>query len=435
MLKGQIGTMRNMKQKKVSPWWVFLAIGLGVVSGSLTGTKTGLFGITFYSIYDLFGTLFIKSLTLIIVPLVSASIITGIARIGSEGKMGRLGLKTFGFYISTTFLAVLTGLAFVNLINPGSDGLSQELSAKAGEFAHIQQQLSSQKLNTISDLLLQIVPSNILHAMAEGQMLALIFFSLLFGYAITKIESHNSATLRSFWQGIFQTMIHITHMIMKVLPFGVFFLVAKVFATTGFESLKSLLIFFITVILALSFFTFIVMPIILKLVGRVNPLRHFKAMAPALVTAFSTSSSTATLPITLDCVEKRAGVSNRISSLVIPLGLSLNLAGSALYECVAAMFVAQVYGIEISFMTQFLVVFLALITSLGVAGIPAGSLVAVIVILKALGLPEESIGLFIAVDRLLDMCRTTVNVFSDSCCAVLVARTEGEKEILTKTKY
>jgi len=427
--------MRNMKQKKVSPWWVFLAIGLGVVSGSLTGTKTGLFGITFYSIYDLFGTLFIKSLTLIIVPLVSASIITGIARIGSEGKMGRLGLKTFGFYISTTFLAVLTGLAFVNLINPGSDGLSQELSAKAGEFAHIQQQLSSQKLNTISDLLLQIVPSNILHAMAEGQMLALIFFSLLFGYAITKIESHNSATLRSFWQGIFQTMIHITHMIMKVLPFGVFFLVAKVFATTGFESLKSLLIFFITVILALSFFTFIVMPIILKLVGRVNPLRHFKAMAPALVTAFSTSSSTATLPITLDCVEKRAGVSNRISSLVIPLGLSLNLAGSALYECVAAMFVAQVYGIEISFMTQFLVVFLALITSLGVAGIPAGSLVAVIVILKALGLPEESIGLFIAVDRLLDMCRTTVNVFSDSCCAVLVARTEGEKEILTKTKY
>jgi Na+/H+-dicarboxylate symporter len=144
------------------------------------------------------------------------------------------------------------GLVFVNLINPGSDGLSQELSAKAGEFAHVQQQLSSQKLNTISDLLLQIIPSNILHAMAEGQMLALIFFSLLFGYAITKIESHNSATLRSFWQGIFQTMIHITHMIMKILPFGVFFLVAKVFATTGFESLKSLLIFFITVILALA---------------------------------------------------------------------------------------------------------------------------------------------------------------------------------------
>lgn len=422
-----------MTKKKVSPWWVFLAIGLGIAVGSLTGTTASLFGITFFSIYDLFGTLFIKSLTLVIVPLVSASIITGIARIGNEGKMGRLGLKTFGFYISTTLLAVLTGLLFVNILNPGSGGLSPELQRKAQELAQANEQLESRKLNGFADLLLQIIPSNILQTMAEGQMLGLIFFSLIFGYALTKIEPHHSATLRSFWQGVFQTMVQITHMIMKVLPIGVFFLVAKVFATTGFESLKSLVIFFFTVILALGFFMFIVMPIILKVVGRVSPLNHFRAMAPALVTAFSTSSSTATLPITLDCVEKRAGVSNRVSSLVIPLGLSLNLAGSALYECVAAMFVAQVYGIEISFATQFLVVFLALLTSLGVAGIPAGSLVAVIVILKALGLPAESIGLFIAVDRLLDMCRTTVNVFSDSCCAVLVARTEGEKEILRRS--
>jgi proton glutamate symport protein len=221
---------------------------------------------------------------------------------------------------------------------------------------------------------------------------------------------------------------------MKVLPFGVFCLVGKVFATTGFESLKSLLFFFITVVTALAFFMFVVLPLVLKFIGKVSPLAHFRAMAPALVTAFSTSSSSASLPVTLDCAEKRAGISNRICSLVLPLGISLNLAGSALYECVAAMFVAQVYGIEISIATQFIVVSLALITSMGVAGIPAGSLVAVIVILKALGLPAEAIGLFIAVDRLLDMCRTTVNVFSDSCCAALVARSEGEK-ILTKKKF
>jgi proton glutamate symport protein len=153
------------------------------------------------------------------------------------------------------------------------------------------------------------------------------------------------------------------------------------------------------------------------------------------VTAFSTSSSSATLPITIDCVEKRAGVSNRICSLVVPLGTSINMSGSALYECVAAMFVAQAYGIDLSFWTQLLVVFMALITSIGVAGIPSASLVAIIIVLRVVGLPAEGIGLFIAVDRLLDMCRTTVNVFSDSCCAVLVARTEGESEVLAKDVF
>lgn len=426
--------MTQAKKKAKSPWMVFLAIILAVIAGTLSGTESGIFGITFYSIYDLFGTLFIKALTLIVVPLVSASIITGIARIGGEGAFGRLGLKTFGFYITTTLLAILTGLIFVNLFDPGiSPGGG--LAEKARELAHLKDELAAHKLNGIRDILLQIVPSNVLDAFAHGQMLALIFFSMLFGYAITKIEPHPSSILLGFWQGIFQTMIQITHIVMKVLPFGVFCLVAKVFATTGLGSLKALVLFFITVIASLGFFMFVVLPILLRVVGKVNPMNHFRAMAPALLTAFSTSSSSASIPVTLDCVEKRAGVSNRISSLVIPLGVSLNLSGSALYECVAAIFVAQVYGVEISFFTQFLVVFLALITSLGVAGIPAGSLVAVIVILKAIGLPEEGIGLFIAVDRLLDMCRTTVNVFSDSCCAILVARSEGETNILTKTAF
>lgn len=421
-------------KKKKSPWIVFIAIALGMLAGAETGTDGGLFGLTYYSFYDLIGTLFLRALTLIVVPLVSSSIITGIAKMGSEKSFGRLGAKTVGFYISTTFLAILIGLIFVNLIEPGKGGLSDHLTQQVNQFTQ-EGQLGEGKLNTIKDLLLQIIPANIFDTFARGNMLGLIFFSLLFGYSISKIESHLTSILLGFWQGVFQAMIRITHMIMIFLPLGVFCLVAKVFATTGFETLKSLALFFVTVVLALACFMFIVLPLFLKFIGRVNPLNHFRAMAPALVTAFSTSSSSASLPVTLDCAEKRAGISNKICSLVIPLGTSLNLAGSALYECVAAMFVAQVYGIEISFVTQFTVVFLALITSMGVAGIPAGSLVAVIVILKSVGLPPEGIGLFIAVDRLLDMCRTTVNVFSDTCCAVLVARSEGEQDVLTRRVF
>ena len=283
---------------------------------------------------------------------------------------------------------------------------------------------------TIGSLILSVVPSNIFDALARGEMLALIFFSLLFGFALTKINAEKSNQLQSLFQGIFQTMIEITHLIMKFLPLGVFCLVAKVAATTGFESLASLGLFFISVIGGLAVFSLVVLPLLLKYVGKVSPKRHFKAVAPALITAFSTSSSSASLPITIDCVEKRAGVSNRICSLVVPLGTSLNMSGSALYEIVAALFVAQVYGVTVTLSSQIVFVLLALFTSMGVAGVPAASLVAVIVILKAFGLPIEGIGLFLAVDRILDMCRTTVNVLSDTCCAVLVAKSEGEKNIL-----
>ena len=202
-------------------------------------------------------------------------------------------------------------------------------------------------------------------------------------------------------------------------------------ATTGLEAFKPLALFFFTVLGALILHFVVVMPLILSLLGRVNPVRHYRAMAPALLTAFSTSSSSATLPLTMECVEKNAGVSNRTSSFVLPLGATINMDGTALYECVAAMFIAQAYGIELSFATQFTVVLVALLTSIGVAGIPSASLVAISIILATIGLPAEAIGLILAVDRILDMCRTTVNVFSDSCGAVVIARTEGEENILT----
>jgi len=420
-----------MHKKHKRPWGVFLAIALAIIFGTWVGKEGNIFGVSLYAIVDVLGTIFLNALKLVVVPLVSASIITGISKMGKEGGIGWLGGKMFLFYIGTSLLAILIGLFFVNLINPGAHQTPLPIEeSKSISLTHLKDELAENQGGALVKVLLQIVPSNVLYAFSQGQMLGLIFFSLLFGYALSKLDSQGSTTLKNFFEGLFQTMIRVTHLIMKTLPYGVFCLVAKVFMTTGIGSLESVALFSLTVISSLAAFMLVGLPLLLRFIGKVNPWRHFKAMAPALVTAFSTSSSSATLPITMDCVEKRAGVSNRICSLVIPLGTSINMSGSALYECVAAMFVAQVYGIDLSFATQFLVVMLALITSIGVAGIPSASLVAILVILPVIGLPPEGIGLFIAVDRILDMGRTMINVFSDSCCAVLVARTEGEKNVL-----
>ena len=419
--------MSSQKHKK--PWLIFIAIFLAFFIGNFTGTESQLFGVTFYSVFDFLGTLFIRALTLVVIPLVASSIISGIARMGGDTAFKRLGAKTFSFYVITTLSAILLGLFTVNLLTPGdSEVLKQRIQHSSLSAVHI---AASEEVG-ITHLLSSLIPSNIFDAIAKGNMLGVIFFSLLFGYALSKISKKGHATLQNVFQELFETMIRLTHLIMKFLPLGVFCLVAKVAATTGFESLCSLTRFFFTVLSGLALFMFVVLPLLLKYVGKVHPIRHFRAMGPALITAFSTSSSSASLPVTLDCVEKGAGVSNRICSLVIPLGMSLNMSGSALYECVAAMFVAQVYGLDLSFSSQVMFVLLSLLTSMGVAGIPSASLVGVVIILKAFHLPVEGIGLFLAVDRILDMCRTTVNVFSDSCCAVLVAKSEGETGILTK---
>ena len=413
-----------MHRKKNSPWKVFVAIFLGALFGIWAGPDRSFFEVTYLSTLEVLSSIFLNALTLVVVPLVSSSIITGIARIGSDSTFGRLGGKTFASYLGTNFLAVLTGLLFVNLFSPGASFPHDSLiNPEAFDQRFLQ---SSSTLQSILSILQQIVPPNVVQAFSGGHMLGLIFFSLLFGYAISKIDAHAATNLQNFWQGIFQAMIRVTHIIMKFLPYGVFCLVGKVFATTGLNSLSALGYFTLTVVTAFSVFMFLVLPLVLKFVARVNPIRHFKAMYPALVTAFSTSSSSATLPVTIDCVEKRAGVSNRICSLVVPLGTSINMSGSALYECIAALFVAQAYGLDLSMATQILVVLLTMIASIGTAGVPGGGLVAIIVILRSIGLPPEGIGLFIAVERLLDMCRSTVNVFSDSCCAVLVASSEGE---------
>jgi proton glutamate symport protein len=415
-------------------WQILIALALAVIMGSVTGTDASLFGVSFYSVYQFIGSLFLNALKMLIVPLIVSSIVVGIAGIGSGNALGRLGGKTLLYYMATSLMAILIGLALVNMVSPGvvDDQPAKDLIGLGGDVEAIQGKVAGKGAGDVVDVFLRMVPTNIVSAAANGQMLGLIFFSLLFGYFLTRVQEAYAESLFNFWQGVYEVMMLITDWVMKFAPIGVFALVAKVVASTGFGAFKPLALFFITVLLALAVHFFVVMPLLLRVFGRVNPLRHYRAMAPALLTAFSTSSSSATLPLTLECVEKNAGVSNRTSSFVLPLGATINMDGTALYECVAAMFIAQAYGVELGFAAQFTVVMVALLTSIGVAGIPAASLVAISIILATIGLPAEAIGLILAVDRILDMCRTTVNVFSDSCGAVLIARSEGEQDILSE---
>lgn len=408
---------------------VLIAMVLAVLVGSWTGTTVGLGGFPFFRLYSLIGTLFLNALSLVVIPLVASSVITGVARIGKEHAVGRLGGKTFGFYALTSLLAVIVGLTWVIVVAPGlshQNNVAVAALTAPADFGQLASQSEKGPWDRFEEVILTLVPPNIFAAAAQGKILGVIAFSAVFGFILSSLETHLSSLLLSFWQAIFQIMIRMTHLVMKILPLGVFCLVAKVVATTGLDSIRALGLFVAVVVGGLATFIVVVLPLLLWSVGKVNPWLHFRAMAPALATGFSTSSSAATLPTTIDCVEKRAGVSNRICSLVLPLGTSCNMSGSALFQCIASLFIAQVYGYPITFSTVAIVGFIALIFSMGTAGVPSGCLVGVMMILPTLGLPVEGIGLIIAPERLLDMCRTVTNVFSNSCCAVLVARTEGE---------
>ena len=419
-------------------WQILIALLLAVIAGSLTGKDASLFGVTFYSVYDFLGTLFLNALKMIIVPLISASIIMGMANMGSSSDFGRLGGKTLLFYIATSFLAILTGLILVDLIQPGIiDGKPAKdligLSADTGQYL---EKISGSSAGDIVDIFIRMIPTNIVQTAANnGDMLALIFFSLLFGYFLSQIPNPGKTTVENFWQGILDIMLRITDLVIRFAPIGVFGLVAKTIASTGFSAFQPLMTFFITVLLGLAIHFFITLPLFLWAFGKIrHPFALHKATMPAVLMAFSTSSSSATLPVSMECLTENAGVSKRVTSFVLPLGATVNMDGTALYECVAAMFIAQAYGIDLSFSTQLIVVTLALFTSIGVAGIPSASLVAIAVILGAIGLPLEGIGLILVVDRVLDMCRTSVNIFSDACCATVIARSEGETQVLTFSK-
>ncbi len=408
-------------------WQILIAMVLAIIAGLMTDPSS-----TAYNVYGFIGTLFLNALKMVIVPLIVASIIASIAGLGEGDNLGRLGIKTLGYYATTSLVAILIGLCVVNITTPGIvDGVA------AGEQLNLtvdQDQLEGQlkkvegrSSGDIVDVFVRMIPTNIVKAAHDGQMLGLIFFSILFGFFMIRIDAERQKVLRNFWQGVSDVMVEITLFIMKFAPIGVFGLIAKTISATGFAAFEPMMVFFVSVAVALLLHAFVALPLLLMLVGKLSPTRHITAMSPAMLTAFSTASSSATLPTTMDCVEKRAGVSRKTTSFVLPLGATVNMDGTALYECVAAMFIAQAYGLDLTFGTQFTIVVIALLTSIGVAGIPAASLVAITVILAAIGLPLEAIGLLLVTDRILDMIRTAVNVFSDSCGAVLIAKSEGEQ--------
>ena len=413
-------------------WQILIALLLAVLVGWLVSPDTTIMGVSLVSVFDFVGKLFLNALKMIIVPLIVSSIIMGVSNLGSGDAFGRLGGKTLGYYVLTSTFAILIGIAIVNVIQPGivNGEPAKDMLGLSTDTSEVIEKVEGKTAGDVIGIFLRMIPTNVVDAAAQGQMLGIIFFSLLFGFFMTKIKSELGNTLKSFWQAVFEVMMLITDLVMKFAPIGVFALVAKVVTVSGFDAFKPLLVFFFTVIIALLIHIVIVMPLLLRFIGGVSPIKHYQAMAPALLTAFSTASSSATLPVTIDCVQDRAGVSNRVTSFVLPLGATVNMDGTALYECVAAMFIAQAYGLDLTLGTQVTIVVLALMTSIGVAGIPSASLVAIAIILAAIGLPAEGIGLILAVDRVLDMCRTAVNVFSDSCGAVIIGRTEGETGIL-----
>ncbi len=407
-------------------WQVLIALLLAVAAGFASG-PTG----EAVPVYDFIGTLFLNALKMLVVPLIAAAIINGLSSVRG-GALGRMGLLTLGYYAASGLIAILTGLFFVNLLSPGIvDGHpARELMGLDESTADVEKQMADRGAGDFAQVILLLFPPNIFAAAAQGQMLGLICFALLFGYAVSRLPEALGRTQREFWQGFYEVMIRLTNLVMKFAPIGVFGLVAEVIAQTGWSAVRPLSVFFAAVLLGLLTHALVTLPLILRLVARVSPWKHYQAMAPALTTAFSTSSSAATLPVTIECMEERAFVPRRVTSFVLPIGANVNTDGSALYECVVVMFIAQAYGFDLSLAKQFVVVLGALLTGIGIAGIPSASLVGIAVILGAVGLPLEGIGLVLAVDRILDMCRTTVNVFGDSCGAVVVGRLSGEDGIL-----
>ena len=328
------------------------------------------------------GKFFLNALTLIVVPLVCSSIIMAMARMGADSSFKSLGAKSIGYFVLTTLLAMVVGYVFVILLHPGG-GLDVMLRGGVSEMGiqklHGHAEQSAYVM--IEQLILKLVPTNIIEAAAQGQMLGLISFCTVFGYFIAKIDKDSASVIVSFFNGIFQIMMKITQFVMLWLPIGVFALVAKVVAITGVDTIKSVAAFFGVVLLSLFVTCAVIMPILVRMIAKTNPINHFKIMLPALITAFSTSSSAATMPVTIECLEKKAGIPPRICNFFIPFATAINMPGTALHVCVAVFFIAQSYGIEFSFVTQGLLLLMTLFTSFGVAGVPSGSLFAIVTVL------------------------------------------------------
>lgn len=404
---------------RLLPAYILAALAVGVLLGRWCVGDERVGGVL-VPVASWMGTSFMNLLKVLVIPLVFSSLVSGVMNLGSGRHVGRLGAKTLGLYLLTTLIAVITGLILVDTIRPG-------------EGAPLQQTSSLEPIvgqgNSFSDFIHNIFPSNIVQSMASGEMLHVILFAILFGIFALRIGAEKKAFLTQLFGAVFDVMMHMTGWVVRLAPLGVLGLVTREVARHGDIAAiaSSLGLFMLTVISGLLFHFLVTLPVLVRLLSGVHPYRHLRNMTTPLLTAFTTASSSATLPLTMEAVEKRSGVSRLVSSFTLPLGATVNMDGTALFECVAAIFVAQAYGIELTLGAQVIVVVTALVTSIGAAGIPMASFVMLVIILTALGLPIEGLSIILAVDFLLDMMRTATNVWSDTCVTVIVARSEGEK--------
>jgi Na+/H+-dicarboxylate symporter len=392
-------------------WAIILGVALGIIAGASLGTKM--------QSVEWLGILFLNALKMTIVPLIIAAVISGVASLGDITKLGKIGGATIGYYASTTAVAVLIGLAVVNIMQPGEGIASNINTATASEF------LQKDPL-TFTDIILTMISPNLVAAAAQMQLLPIIVFSLFFGAALTTVGTTGQPVI-NFFNGLNDAMMKLVNWIMYFAPIGIFALIASRLGETGgghqlLAEISSVGSYVLTVILGLSCHFVFLICLLKILTGR--GFNYLKDMSRALFTAFGTASSSATLPITMSCVQT-AGVSQRTTKFVLPLGATVNMDGTALYEAVAVMFIAQVYGFQMGFYEQTIIFVTATLAAIGAAGIPQAGLVTMVIVLSAVNLPLEGIGLLLAVDWLLDRFRTAVNVCGDSTGAAIVDKLES----------
>ena len=409
---------------------------LGLLLGAVCGVAANLLLVPRYPgaveaanrwVFVPVGQVFLRMLFMVVIPLVFASLALGVASLGDLKRLGRVGGRTMLYFVSVTAFSVAIGLVLVNTMRPG-EGLApgtreKLLETYRGEAASRME--SAGKAEFGPSLLVNIVPRNPVDAAAKGDMLGVIFFALLFGIGVTKLSAEKNAFWMKLLEGLADVTVVIIGMALKLAPFGVFGLIFSVTSRFGFDILRQLLLFVVTVLLGLTILILGVYPLYLRFRAGVSPLAFLRKVRPIMVTAFSTSSSNATLPTTIEVSERDLGVPPQIAGFVLPLGATMNMNGTALFEGIACVFLAQVFGVHLGLGQQLFVIVLAVLTAIGTAGVPGGSIPLLVLVLTSVGVPAEGIAVIIGVDRLLDMARTVPNVIGDVTCAVYVAKKEG----------
>ena len=428
--------MTEEKKGLALHWQILIAMGAGTVVGTIINVlHTN--GVIPAGAVDLIGgigqsvgKIFLSLLKMVVVPLVFASLVSAVTGLRGQADLRKLGAVTGGYYLVTSIFAISVGIIVANIVKPGKGVRYDDLMPKGAEAATAAAKLSEKAgdqsvWDVVGGIVFRMIPPNVVDAARDNRnMLAVIFFALVLGYFINKADADRAARASQFFDDAFAIMMRMTHGIIQLAPYGIFGYIVYVIGTTGFALLKPLAWYAVAVILGLGFHAFVTLPALLWLLTRRNPVTLFKAVWPALATAFSTASSSGTLPLTIKCLND-AGVKPRITSFVLPLGATINMDGTALYEAAAVLFIAQMLG-DLTLGQQVVVAFTALLASVGAAGIPHAGTVMMVVVLGAVGLPTEAVLTILAVDRPLDMLRTTVNVWSDSTCTAVVAKFSGE---------